>query len=418
MPQRELSQPGPGLPAEPIGPGGGRLLAINQVVGPLMRQLLEDLQGRGIRCAALTGWVDAEDPDALPFDVIPATPLRKSPAWKRFWTWSRFTCQAIRTIYRRTEPLLVVTNPPWPMLVMPPLARVLGRRYALLVYDIYPDVAELMGIPLARPGGLVSRAWRWLSRQSMLRADAVITIGRRMAQTLGGHLWPGDDVDITVIPNWADTEFIKPIPKADNDFAREHELVGKRVVMYSGAFGATHDTDSILAGAGLVTDLADVQFMLIGGGTREAEVRRTVAEAELPNLKLLGFQPFSRLPKSLAAADLAIVCLDEGYEGISVPSKTYYMLAAGAAVLAISPDDTELTDLVARFDCGLHVPPRSPNKLAAAIRSLHADPARLARMQANAREAAEEHFSRSAGAEAYAVALQPLWRQKDLRPVR
>ncbi len=410
MPERDVNQLSPGRPSEPARPGGRRLLAINQVVGPLMRQLLEDLQARGVQCAALTGWVDAEDAHALAFETLPAMPLRKSPAWKRLWSWGRFTCQAIGAVFRRTEPLLVVTNPPWPMLVMPPLARVLGRRYALLVYDIYPDVAELMGIPLARRGGAVSRAWRWLSRQSMLRADAVITIGRRMAQTLRGHLQPGDDVDITVIPNWADTEFIKPIPKADNDFAAEHGLVDKCVVMYSGAFGATHDTDSILAAASRVTDLPDVQFMLIGGGTRQREVRQAVADAELPNLKLLGLQPFSRLPKSLASADMAIVCLDEGYEGISVPSKTYYMLAAGTAVLAISPPDTELTDLVARFDCGLHVPPRSPDQLASAIRSLRADPSRLARMQANARKAAEEHFSRSAGAAAYEAALQPLWR--------
>ena len=43
------------------------------------------------------------------------------------------------------------------------------------------------------------------------------------------------------------------------------------------------------------------------------------------------------LPLSLASADCAIVRLDEGYEGVSVPSKTYQMMAAGAAILAVEP---------------------------------------------------------------------------------
>jgi glycosyltransferase involved in cell wall biosynthesis len=373
----------------------GRLLVINQVVGPLMRELLEDLAEAGVDGTAVAGWVDAPGGRPPRFPVWPAARLVKAPAWRRVWTWGRFTLQALWRLARtgRQCPALVVTNPPLTMLALPWLRRLVGLRYVLLVYDIYPEAMERMG--MLRPDGWIARWWRGRSRASMRSAEGVITLGRKMADTLAGHLRPGDDVTIEIIPNWADTEVIRPRAKQDNPFAIEHGLVGKFVVLYSGAFGATHDTSSIIAAAGQLTDRPEVHFMLIGGGTRRAEVEREVAEADLPNLTLLDFQPLERLPLSLTVADCSIVCLDEGYQGISVPSKTYYALAAGAAVLAVSPPDTELTDLVAETRCGRHVSPRNPDRLAEAVRFYADHPQALAEARANARRAAETEYSRA-----------------------
>ncbi|KKL81786.1 hypothetical protein LCGC14_1991270, partial [marine sediment metagenome] len=70
-----------------------------------------------------------------------------------------------------------------------------------------------------------------------------------------------------------------------------------------------------------------------------------VRRKALPNVTLLPFQPFDVLPLSLASADCVITCLDEGYEGLSVPSKTYYALAAGADRLDAAKDDDTRVDL-------------------------------------------------------------------------
>ncbi|MFP3938563.1 MAG: glycosyltransferase, partial [Phycisphaerae bacterium] len=170
---------------------------------------------------------------------------------------------------------------------------------------------------------------------------------------------------------------------------------------YSGSFGATHDTESIIAAAQRLTDMPDVRFVLIGGGTRRRDVERLVAERNAGNLTLLDFQPLEVLPQSLAAIDCAIVCLDEPYRGVSVPSKTYYALAAGSALLAVSPPDTELTDLIAEHGCGVHIPPGSGEKLADAVRDLHENPELLRRYRAAARAAAEKYFSRKVATDRY-----------------
>jgi glycosyltransferase involved in cell wall biosynthesis len=381
-----------------------RLSVVNQVAGPLMRQLLEDLHARGIEAELLSGWVDAEAGDRLPFQWRRACPLRKSPAWRRLWTWLRFTARAKAFLaFRRKTPALITSNPPLAMFAASALHWLLGLRYALLVYDVYPDVLERMKV--IRPGGLISRIWRRWSRRAMLRAAGVLTLGPHMADTLRGHLREGDRVPIEIVPNWADTDFIRPLPKADNPFARRHGLEGKFVVLYSGALGATHDSASIVLAAEKLRDLPDVHFVIIGEGTRRQEVEALVARQALPNLTLLPLQPYSALPHSLASADCAIVCLDEGYEGVSVPSKTYQMMAAGAAILAVSPENTELTDLVNEFGCGLHVRPRSPDDLAQAVRRFHSDRDLLARAKAASREAAVREYSRPMAAERYARLL-------------
>jgi glycosyltransferase involved in cell wall biosynthesis len=376
------------------------LLAVNQVVGPLMGELLADLSARGVRCEVVSGWVDRRSGQEQAFGVLPAARLVKAPAVERLATWAAFMGGALWRVARRPGvPLLVTTNPPLMPLAMPALKRLFGCRYVLLVYDVYPEVAEQTG-HLA-PGGRVAELWRRLSRRAMLAADGVITLGEHMAETLRGHLREGDACDIEVIPNWSDTEFIRPEPKEQNPFARRHGLTDKFVVGYSGSFGATHDTESIIAVAELLADVADVRLLLIGGGTRRRQVERLVAERNPGNVILLDFQPLETLPHSLATADCAIVCLDEPYRGVSVPSKTYYSLAAGSALLAVSPPDTELTDLVAEHECGVHVPPRSPEKLAGAVRELHDDPDRLQKYRQAARAAAEVRFSRGLAADRY-----------------
>ncbi|MCD4699926.1 MAG: glycosyltransferase, partial [Phycisphaerae bacterium] len=211
-------------------------------------------------------------------------------------------------------------------------------------------------------------------------------------------------------PNWSDTDFIRPIAKAQNPFAAEHGLTDRFVVTYSGAFGATHDVESIVKAAEMLGDLPEVHFLLIGGGTRLKEVERLVERENLPNLTLLPFQPFDMLPYSLPVADCSIVCLDEGYEGISVPSKTYYAMAAGAALLAISRDKTELTDIVEQYQCGFHIPPHRPGDLAEAVRRLYGDRELLKECKTASRKAAEENFARNISTKRYLEYLRKRFR--------
>ena len=388
-------------------PGRPRLLAINQSVSVLFRELVEGFAAQGVDVKLLAGYLELSEGCPPPFQWIRGCPLRKAPAWRRMWTWGRFTFQAIIAMIRSRDGLaLLVTNPPLVPWVAPLMRRLFGVRYVELVYDIFPDVMDRMG--MLRRGSLMYRLLRRLSARAHRRAECVITLGRYMRQTVLGQLEDPAEVEVHVIDNWANVDEIVPMERRSNPFSAAHGLADKFVVMYSGAFGATHDIDSIVLAAERLADLPDLRLVLIGGGTREAQVRQLVEQKRLPNLLLLPWQPVDQVKYSLTAADCQIVCLDEGYEGISVPSKTYTALAAGAAVLAVSPPDTELTDLVARHECGIWLRPRDVQGLCDAIRRLYEDRGLLGRMKANSRRAAVEHYSTQRCVEQYVKLIMPL----------
>ena len=381
-----------------------RFFLTNQAAGPLTIELLTYLHDRGIACRVLAGSLSCAPEPLAGIACHKGRQLVKHSALLRLWTWGLFTLQGIWAIIRnRREDVLVVTNPPTLLLAMPLLKRLFGVRYALLQYDIYPDIAERMG--MFKPGGWIARLWRRLSRKSMLGARAVITLSPDMADVLRSHLRSGDDLPIEIIPTWVDTEAIRPRERCDNPFAREHGLVDKFVVMYAGSFGAANDIDSIIDAAGLLTDLPDVHFMLIGGGTRQAEIAERVASLGLKNLTLLPLQPLVTMPQVLPSADCQVVTLDEVYAGVAMPSKTYPAMAAGCALLAVCPPGSALTTLATGDHCGLHVLPRHPAELAAAIRRLRDDAALLKQCKERGRQLAEERSSQKPNLEKFHAVL-------------
>ncbi|MDP6943943.1 MAG: hypothetical protein QF464_07325, partial [Myxococcota bacterium] len=101
---------------------------------------------------------------------------------------------------------------------------------------------------------------------------------------------------------------------------------------------------------------------------------------------------FETLPYSMTAGDIAIVTLGKGAEGISMPSKCYYMMAAGCAILAVSEGDNDLKRVVETHDCGINLSCSDSAGIARAIQRLRDEPQLLRRYQQNARKAAVQAF--------------------------
>jgi glycosyltransferase involved in cell wall biosynthesis len=388
------------------------LLVINQSIGRLFSDVVNAVVKAGLSVKLLSGPLTDSDFQNPSFSYVRGCPLAKAPSWRRILTWGIFSVQAAMAMIRfRSARSLLVTNPPLVPWLGPVLKKIIGMHYGVLVYDIYPDAMERMG--LIRAGKLISRVLRKLNASSLRQADFVITISDDMKSTLLSHLGPHESLSIPVIPNWADTKKIKPLSRSQNPFSQKHGLVNKFVVLYSGAFGAMHDVETIISAAEMLTDIVDVQFVLIGGGTHEREIRRLAEKKKLPNLLILPIQPLPVLPYSLSSADCHIVSMSSEFKGISMPSKTYTSLAAGGAIIAVSPPDSDLANLIKRIDCGICVPPGRPYDLAEAVRRLVADKDLLRRMQQNARRAAETQYDVAVGTRRYLEVLIPFLKREN-----
>jgi hypothetical protein len=58
------------------------------------------------------------------------------------------------------------------------------------------------------------------------------------------------------------------------------------------------------------------------------------------------------LPFTIGCANLGVVSLSKGFDGLSIPSKTFTLLSAGKPILCISSPESELSRLVVSNNIG------------------------------------------------------------------
>jgi len=236
-----------------------------------------------------------------------------------------------------------------------------------------------------------------LNRVSYEQAEAVMTLGDCMAATLAGQFDPARTTAgrLEIIHPWADTAWLRPRPKADNWFARSQAQVGKLTVMYSGNMGLGHDIETMLQAARRLRSARDLHFMFIGAGPKWQMVADHLRQEAPANVTLLPWQPEAVVPFSLAAADVALVSLEAGAEGLAFPSKALAAMAAGSALLGLSRTPSDLQGLIEQFHCGLNIKPGDVDGLVQAILTFYTDKPFLSRCRRTARLLAETTFARS-----------------------
>jgi colanic acid biosynthesis glycosyl transferase WcaI len=143
----------------------------------------------------------------------------------------------------------------------------------------------------------------------------------------------------------------------------------------------------------------DVTFVINGDGAAKASLAEQVAS--LNNVRMGGYQPMHRLAEVLATGDIHLVPLRRGLGRVSVPSKTYSILAAGRPVLAAIDPGTEVPRILAASGAGVCVPPDDTPSFVAALGELLADPAQCSAMGASGREWVQSAASPAAVAAAY-----------------
>ena len=265
----------------------------------------------------------------------------------------------------RPDVVLCMTDPP----VIADVALVLAKRFraplVVVTQDVFPEVAVALN---RLDNRALVLALRLATRVYLQRADRIVAIGERMRERL--ETKGAKHERIVVIPNWVDATDLEPRPR-DNEWAREHDLVDKFVVMHSGNIGHAQDLDSLIRAATFLRDLDDLRIVLIGGGARREELKELARRLETSQIVFMGYQPRDVLADSLSAADVHVVGLARGLAGYVVPSRLYGVLAVGRPVIAAAEETSETANVVRRADCGVVVPPGRPELLARAIRSAY-----------------------------------------------
>jgi glycosyltransferase involved in cell wall biosynthesis len=305
---------------------------------------------------------------------------------------------------RTAGPLLIVSHPAFLAFAGYLLRRLKGQRYIYLVHDVFPDAAVTLGY--INPNGVVRKIWDWMNTLSVRNAARVVVLGESMKAIMlrkGGL--SADPDKFHVIHNWVDEGFIRPLPRAENRFAMEHGLLGKFVVLYSGNIGRSQDLETVILAAERFQD-RDAVFLFIGEGGKKQRLEALTRERGLRNVRFLPYQPREMLPFSLTCADVSLVALERGIEGLSMPSKLYAILASGSPVVALVEADFEIARIIATAGCGKSVAPSDVEGLASVLEGYYADRDACARDGRRGREYLEAHFGRERALREYYALIE------------
>jgi len=249
----------------------------------------------------------------------------------------------------RPDVIVVMTDPPLLVFLGAVLRWWTGARLVHWVQDLYPEVAEELGV--LRKGSAVARVLHGLSNWSLRRCDKVLVIGECMRARLKARgVLPGR---LLVVPNWSPLPTSAPRTGAGQVFRETHGWRQRFVVMYSGNFGLAHEFETILDAAGqLQATHPSVLFVLVGEGPRRARLEAEVGKRNLTNVYFLPRQPKARLAECLSAAHIHLASMRSALCGLVVPSKVYGILAAGRPCLFLGPRDSEAARLIETHQCG------------------------------------------------------------------
>ena len=287
-------------------------------------------------------------------------------------------------LFTRKPEVFLVSNPPLNFFFGYILNRIFGTRFTLLLFDIYPDIIIQSGY-LSR-SSVTARTWSRLNRIAFPKAHRIFTLSENLAKEV--HKYEPSINNVRIVPNWVDSNEIKPIDRAHNEFIKRFDLSNKFTVMYSGNMGKTHDIETIVAAASLLKDHENIKFFLIGDGEKRTRLEAMVRESSLSNVTMLPFQDPDQFKHSIASADIGFVTLSQGFENYSVPSKTYYLMAAGCILFAIGSKDSEMELLINKYQCGYRFDSGDAQAVAQGILEVYNNAILKERISRSARQAA------------------------------
>lgn len=305
--------------------------------------------------------------------------------------------------YEKVDIIITLSSPPFLPFFIFVLSKIKRIPYVYIVMDVFPEIAVNLG--MAKPNALIIKVWNLLSQLALRHALRIVVLGRCMLKVVENKLG-NFEVPIDIIHNWSNAELMKPIPRNENPFFIKHNFLKEKfIVQYSGNLGRFQDFETILDSAETLKINSSIHFLIIGDGAQRQWLLNEVERRGLKNVTLLPFQPQDDLIYSLNAADIALVALKRGAEGLGVPSKFYPILAVGKPVVAIMAEWAEVALIVKEFGIGIVLEQGDVNGLVEAIKTMSSNPDELERMGKRSRELFLQRFDRHYAIEAYQKCL-------------
>lgn len=319
----------------------------------------------------------------------------KKSLWRKAINLALFRWK-IRRVARREGPfdvIMAATTPPvYVAATALRLAREQGASFVYHNQDIYPEIAVAIGA--IRRQAFVARLKR--DDQRVLEgASRVVVLSEDMARAQRQRGADPSKLRIRnnfCLPRFDDGEPAEaaaaewtPPPQWDAEDTRFR-------VLFAGNLGRFQCLDQVMDAAHALAGEREVRFDFVGDGAARADLEQQAGELLGQSVYFHGFVSTDMVRQMTAQADLSLITLAPEVIRYAYPSKLMTYLEAGAVLLAVLEEDSELATTVREEGVGFTCPAAGGEVIAAAIREARDRRAEADAMRARSRALAERAF--------------------------
>ncbi len=377
-------------------------------IAPLMTEMAEGLVKRGHEVRVVTGMPNY--PERRIYEgyrnKFYLTEERNGVTIQRSYVWVRgpkpglmdrvlldasFMTTSIVQAFKGWKPDVIFATVP-PILVSLPVTFYAWARHCPVILNIQDIVSEAaVRVKLVRSDGMIIKTAQAVETYTYKMADRISVIAEGFTEKLIEQGIPCEKM--VYIPNWVDTNFIRPLPKENNAFRLKYNLQDKFVVLYSGNIALTQGLETVIKAATLVKDTPEIAFVIAGESDALGKLQQICDQYQADNVLLIPLEPREKLPEMLSGSNVGLVVQKKDVTAFNLPSKIPVLLASGCAILGSVPDTGTAKQAILKSGGGVVVPPEEPEALKNAILDLYQYPEKVQFLGQQGRKYAEEYFN-------------------------
>jgi len=332
----------------------------------------EDLAGKGLKVKVVCGYskenVESRVPkketiDGIEIRRINYIHLSKTSKFRRLINYSSFILSVVFhwLLLVRNKCTIVYSSP----LVLPLIASInrslFKINYIFVCYDIYPDIA--LATKQIAERGFTHKLMSRINRRMDNNVNKIVALSNDMKAYILKTRKNITEDRVVVIPNWYDDKNVSQSEKILDDEIRILRSKYNLIILYSGNMGICQDVETLLEVAKQFKSSKDVLFVFLGYGQKEERLKTEVSNGNLSNVKFYDFLRGQKYIDVLKAADVHVVSLVSGVEGMCAPSKIYSYMAIGRPLIAIMSGNTDIAKDIYDHRLGYVVEPGDYEKL-------------------------------------------------------
>ncbi len=308
---------------------------------------------------------------------------------RRLKSFFGFMFKSTRIAFKQKDvDLVFATSTPltvgFPALILKWFKRI---PYVFEVRDLWPEVPIQMG---ALRNKLVQNVAVLFEKSIYKNANHVIALSPGMEEGVCKYI---ENDKVSMIPNMSKIDQFYTREK-DYNFAHNIGLNKDTFkLVHFGALGLANGIDTIIESAKLLKEDDSIEFVFLGGGSTEPELKELCNEYGLTNILFLGRYSMKETSEIVNICDVSVVSFkDIPILYTNSPNKLFDSLSAAKPIIVNSAGWTK--ELVEKEKCGFYVNPNEPQQLVEKIKLLQGSPDLVSEMGRNSRRLAESVYDK------------------------